>query len=478
MSSHKTADTGEAHLRGKTVGDGWWRVESPSVSRPLVQGVDDILLSANWLESTDRGHEGSEFVVTGDLLGGISSLDKDRGDVSWKLSVLGHIDLGGLELSVWLDWQTAEHLATLLHLEIGDEDVSLTSLVTTAGTSDPVDVLVTVWWETDLDNVGDTWEIHSTGSHIRGDEDGRWKLAEALRNASTLLLGELAVHLHDLGWVKWVLGTEVVGVSTWGAKVLEDTGVKVDVGGGGEVDDGLEWAGLVALVGLLDLLGAQLDKSWRQVLEVVTWNNLLWNLLVGWCLVWVDSLDELEVLLESRSDQAHDLAWNSGGEEKGLSVDLLAWWENLHDLLNVLGETLIQETIGLVEDDRLQAWCRDLAVWVGEEIIKTTWSGNKQVAALALHLVEHLSLVGSTDGDLHLDGGTTGDLLGLNGDLLSQLASRRDDDGADVGCACALVSAWSLRELRGVLDDGLDDWNEETKSLSGSGSCLCNAVAS
>lgn len=476
MTSDKTTDTREAHLSSKSWGDSWWRVESPSVSGPLVQGVNDILLSADWLEGTDRSHEGGQFVVTGDLLGGISGLDKDLGDISWKLSILGHVNLSALEISVWLDWQTTEHLATLLHLEIGDEDVSLTGLVTTTGTSDSVNVLVTVWWKADLDDVGDVWEIQSTGRHIGGDENRGWELAEALGDASTLLLGELAVQLHNLSWVEWVAGTEVGGIDTWCAEVLENAGVEVDIGGGGEVDDSLEWASHVALLGLPDLLGAELNKSWCQVLKVVTWDNLLWDLLVGWSLIWVDGLDELEVLLEGRSDEAHDLAWNSGGEEKSLSVDLLAWWENLHDVLNILGETLVQKTIGLIKDDGLQARCRDSAVWVGKKVVKTTWSGDEQVAALALHLLEHLSLVGSTDSNLNLDRGVAGDLLGLDGDLLSQLAGRRDDDGADVGCLCALVSPWLLSELWGVLDDGLDNWNEETKSFSCSGSCLCNTA--
>lgn len=353
MASDKTTDAGKAHLSSKSWGDSWWRVEAPSVSRPLVQGVNDILLSAYWLEGTDRSHKGGQFVVTGDLLGGISGLDENLGDISWKLSVLGHIDLSALEISVWLDWQTTEHLATLLHLEIGDEDVSLTGLVTTAGTSDSMDVLVTVWWKTDLDDVGDVWKVQSTGRHIGGDENGGGELTEALGDASTLLLSELAVQLHNLSWVEWVAGTEVGSIDTWGAKILENAGVEVDVGGGGEVYDSLEWASHVALLGLLDLLGAELNKSWCQVLKVVTWNDLLWDLLVGWSLIWVDGLDELEVLLEGRSDQTHDLAWNSGGEEKSLSVDLLAWRENLHDVLNVLGETLVQKTIGLIKDDGL-----------------------------------------------------------------------------------------------------------------------------
>lgn len=444
MASDKSTDTREAHLSSKSWGDSWWRVESPSVSGPLVQGVNDILLSADWLEGTNRSHEGGQFIVTGDLLSGISGLDKNLSDISWKLSVLGHVNLCALEINVWLDWQTAEHLATLLHLEIGDEDVSLTGLISTTGTSDSMDVLVTVRRKADLDDMSDVWEIQSTGRHIGGDENGGWELAEALGDASTLLLSELAVQLHNLSWVEWVARTEVGGIDTWGTEVLEDAGVEVDVGGGGEVDDSLEWASHVALLGLLDLLGAELNKSWRQVLEVVTWHNLLWDLLVGWSLIWVDSLDKLEVLLEGGSDQAHDLAWNSGGEEKSLSVDLLAWWENLHDVLNVLGETLVQKTIGLIKDDGLQSWCRDSAVWVGKEIVKTTWSGDEQVAALALHLLEHLSLVGSTDSNLNLDRGVAGDLLGLDGDLLSQLARRRDDDGAYVGCLCALVSPWLL----------------------------------
>ncbi len=386
MSSDKTTDAGEAHLGSQSWGDGWWRVESPSVSGPLVKGVDDILLATDWLESADVCHEGSQFIVAADLLGSLTGLNQDSSNISWELGILGHVDLGCLELGVWLDWEATEHLATLLHLELGDHDVSFASVATTAGTSNSVDVLVTVWWETHLDNVGDTWEIHSTGSHIRGDKDSGRKSAEALRDASTLLLGKLAVHLENLSWVEWVLGAEPSGLALW-AEVLEDSGVKVDVGSRGEIDDSLEWLGLWFLLGLLELLVAKLDKGWCKVLEVVTWNNPLWDLLVCWGLIWVDSLDKLETWLESRSDQAHDLAWNSGGEKKSLAVNLVSVWEYLDDILDILGETLVQKTIGLIEDDRLQAWCGDLGVWVGKEIVKTAWSGDEQVATLALHLL-------------------------------------------------------------------------------------------
>lgn len=92
------------------------------------------------------------------------------------------------------------------------------------------------------------------------------------------------------------------------------------------------------------------------------------------------------------------------------------------------------------------------------------------MASFTLCFLQHHPLLCSTHGSLNDQAGTRHNLLCLDGDLLGQLASGRDDDGSDVVGFCALVAAGTLGEFGVVLENSLDNGDEETKRLAGS--CL------
>jgi hypothetical protein len=94
------------------------------------------------------------------------------------------------------------------------------------------------------------------------------------------------------------------------------------------------------------------------------------------------------------------------------------------------------------------------------------------VASLALSLLEHLALHGTTDSNLHNETGTAGELPCLNGNLFREFTGGRDDDGPDIVGLCALVSTNLLAELGIGCDDALDDGNEETKGFTSTSLCL------
>jgi hypothetical protein len=98
------------------------------------------------------------------------------------------------------------------------------------------------------------------------------------------------------------------------------------------------------------------------------------------------------------------------------------------------------------------------------------------VAALALGLLQHHALLGSSDSGLDDEAGVGGDLLGLDANLLGELARGRDDDGPDVVRLGSLVAASLLAELGVACDDALDDGDKESERLTGTRLCLGDTV--
>ena len=296
MSRDQSPDSAQSQLLRQAVSDRRRRIHAPSVAGVLVQSIHHLLLVSDGLERAEHRLEGGQFVVAADLLRRVADLDENLCRLGWKLRVLGHVDLRGVEARVGHDWQAAEHAARVLHLHGGEQNVAVAGLVATAGTSDAVDVLVAIWWKTDLDDMGDVGEVHAAGCYVGRDENGGCGAAETVRHASALLLGELAVHRQDLSWLERVLG-EAASLLADGAEILEDAGIELYVGSGGKIDNCLErWLGWVRLC-LCDLAGAQLNKRWRNVLKVLARHDMLRNLLVSWRLILIYGLDELEVWL-------------------------------------------------------------------------------------------------------------------------------------------------------------------------------------
>lgn len=320
-----------------------------------------------------------------------------------------------------------------------------------------MDVLVTVGRNTDLDDVSDAGEVHTASGNIGGDHNGGLSTTEAIRDASTLLLSKLAVHRRNLSWVKRVSAVKsVFGL----AERLEDAGVKRDVRGGWQVDNCLEWRLGWVLCDLCDLLCADLNEGRCNVFKALARHNVLRNPFVGWRLIALDCLHELEVGLQCAPHKAHHLTRYGGGEEKSLTVRDISVWKKVENGLDILGETLIQQAISLIKDDGLEIGRRNPAVWISQEIVETSWSGHEQMASLTLHLVQHRLLVASANCDLNLDVGASAELLGLDGELLSKLTGRRHDNCTDIrscgsGAAAHPLTLTLTRKFRAGLQDVL-----------------------
>ena len=191
---------------------------------------------------------------------------------------------------------------------------------------------------------------------------------------------------------------------------------------------------------------------------------------------FVYALGEVEARAKCAADKLDDIAGNGGGEHEVLALNLLWVGQVLLDIVDLPCETVVEQTISLVHDQSVQSGGLDAGVWVGKNIEETSGSTDEDVAALTLGLLEHLALHGSSDGGLDDKTGVLGDLLGLDGDLLSELTGGRDDDGPDVVGPGALVTADLLAELGVACDDALDNGDEETECLSGTGLSLCDAA--
>jgi hypothetical protein len=400
----------------------------------------------------------------------LNAVLKDLADILGDLGGLAHIDLRSLELVCGvLEGHAAELARNFLLVEGRDDQPALAFLAGATGAADAVDVGLAVAGKTNLDYVGDVGEVHSAGCDIRGEQDTRLACAEVVGSAGTLSLGELGVDLEvaDAGQRSLLLEAAT--------KLVEDGSGKCDLCGRVEVDDGLEGA-LARSPGLLRLLGDELIEGRHDVLETDNIDLLLRDTGVCGLLRFVYALGEVETRAKRAADKLDDIAGNGGGEHEILALDLLWVGQVLLDVVNLPCETIVEQAISLVHDQSVQGRGLDARVWVGKDIEETSGGTNEDVAALTLGLLEHLALHGSSDGGLDDKTGVLGDLLGLDGDLLSELTGGGDDDGPDVVGPGALVAADPLAELGVACDDALNNGDEETECLSGTGLSLCNAT--
>jgi hypothetical protein len=271
------------------------------------------------------------------------------------------------------------------------------------------------------------------------------------------------------------VGKGVVARPGAATELVEDGGSECDLGCGVEVEDSLEGAGTTVSGGIL-LPEDQLVESRHDVLEASNVNLLLGNTGVGGLLLLVDALGEVEARTEGAADKIDHVAGNSGREHEVLALDLGRIGEVSPDLVDLLGETVVQKAISLVHDHGVQVGGLDAGVWVGKDVEKTSGSTDENVAALALCLLQHHALLGSSDGGLDDEAGVDGDLLGLYANLLSKLARRRDNDGPDVVRLSSLVAAGLLAELGVACDDALDDGDKESEGFTGTSLCLGDTV--
>jgi hypothetical protein len=307
------------------------------------------------------------------------------------------------------------------------------------------------------------------GCDVGREEDTRLACAEIVRSAGTLGLGKLGVDLEVADAGQRILPLETA------TKLVEDRCGECDLGGRVQVDNGLKGT-LAAGHSLLRLLGDELVESRHNVLETGNRDLPLGNTGVCGLFLLIDTLGEVEAGAECAADKVDNIAGNGGREHEVLALDLLWIRQVLLDFVNLLGETVVEQAISLVHDQSVQGGGLDAGVGVGQDIEETSRSTDEDVAALALGLLEHLALHGSSNGSLDDQTGVLGDLLRLDGDLLSELTGGGDDDGPDIVGLGALVAANLLAEPGVACDDALDNRDKETECFTGTGLGLCNAA--
>lgn len=121
-------------------------------------------------------------------------------DVLRELGRFAHVNGGSLEHIGGVDKrQVAKTTADFLLLKGRDEQPALTLLTGTSSTTETMDVGVALTGETNLDDVGDFGEIHSTGCYIRGEEDAGLCETEIICSPRTLLLSKFGVNFVASG---------------------------------------------------------------------------------------------------------------------------------------------------------------------------------------------------------------------------------------------------------------------------------------
>lgn len=363
-----------------------------------------------------------------------------------------------LELIVALDGETGKSAPRHAELEVGNDKPALARLVGSAGTSETVNVLLPVGGSMELDDVGNVGEIHASSGNVGGEEDTGGGPLELISGTSSGVLGELGVNVPSLG-----------NVPELPLKTPEDGVGHDNLSGSRQEDDGLERKSIGVGPGLVDGLLYELKHGRVDVLEALAGNDVLGDTVVGQDLVGLDGLHELEVVLvDVASGETNNILGDGGREKQSLAGKNLAIGKVVDDLAELLVETNFEHSIGLVENKGLESGGIDAASAVGKQIVQAAGGANKDMAALLAGLVQHLPLLGTTNGSLDDDTGSLDQLTGLLSDLLCKLAGWRDDDGADV----IRTSSTATKPVgeRGILgDDLLDHGDEETKRLASSG---------
>ena len=298
--------------------------------------------------------------------------------------VHGHLgDLGIVEL---LD------VAQVANISLGEEVDGNTLTTETAGTTDTVDVVLTVCGQVEVDDQGDLLDIDTTGQKVGGDEDTGRTGAELAHDDVTLALVHVSVHAGD-------------GEVSLLHLLLEP----VDLPPGVAVYDGLgDGERLVEIAEGVELPLLAIDGD-------------------------VELLDTLEgelVLLDEDADGvAHeslgDLEDVEGhGRREEADLDLLG--EELEDVIDLILETAGKHLVGLVEHELFDAV---QAEGTTVDHVEDTAGGADDDVDAALEDADVVTDGGTTDAgvdlDLHVVAEGDDDLL----DLLGQLTGRGQDEG-------------------------------------------------
>ncbi len=231
------------------------------------------------------------------------------------------------------------NLTQHLHVLGGDKVDGNTLPTETTTSTDPVDVVLLAGWQVVVDDQGDLLDVDTTGEEVGGDEDTGGTGSELLHDD---LSGGL-VHVTVHGGHGELTGVELLGEP-------------VDLAAGGAEDDGLGngdslvevTEGVELPLFLLD--GDVCEEAGARQRKSKAGGHLPLTELP-------DTLEGQLLLLDQNPDGVpHELLGDlenvvgHGGREED---DLGLGWQELEDVVHVLGETLGKHLIGLVEGEDL-----------------------------------------------------------------------------------------------------------------------------
>lgn len=316
-----------------------------------------------------------------------------------------------------------------------EESSGNTSVSSTTGTTDTVDVVINVGRKIVVDDVGDVGNIQATSSDSSSNQNRAATVAEHLQSALTLTLSAVTVN----GSSGEVLVDQEVGQRIGHALGLnENKGETSGVGVENVEKDGT----LVDILNVLDLLGDVLRGG------TDTTNG------------------QEDVVLEEIAGQDLDVAGESGREHESLAVIDLGHVLTLNDTANLGLETHVKHAISLIKDKVLDVAEGDTATL--DEIDKTTRSSDKKIAA-ALDLAKLRADIGTTVDDARTDPRTVGELASLVVDLRDQLTSGSKDQGSGVSLALTTIgtSGAGGNRRRTSVERLRKNGEKETTSLAG-----------
>ena len=335
----------------------------------------------------------------------------DVEDLALGEVVFDHGDLGGLEMG---------EEAQLVGLE--EQERATLGVVATRGTADAVDVVAGIIRRIELDDPVDGGNVEATGGNVRADEGALGGVAELEEGVGALLLLLLAVEIEHL---------EI--------DVLQEFRVVLDRVAGREEDDDL------LLLHLLE----EGEQEQETLIGVDNHVALIQTLDCAELLLLVD-VDVQGAGTERDAGEILDLCGLCGGEEHGLTVLL---GKDLNDLAHFVLETDLENTVGLVDDERSHVLENEGGVL--EMIEQATWGGDEQVDSLA-QLLGLSATVGTADDDAVCLGVVLHEFARDAEDLEGQFAGGGDDDG---------TGAVSRLEAQGAKH--LDGGDEEGERLAG-----------
>lgn len=310
-----------------------------------------------------------------------------------------------------------------------------TSVTSTTGTTDSVNVIIDIRGQVIRDDVGDVGDIQTTSSNSSCNHDGAATGTEHVQGTLTLALS-------------------AVSVNRGGGEVLAEQEIREGIGHALGLDENQGQAQIALRLGMENV-----EKNGALVLVLDVLDSL-GNVLGG----RTDTTDRQEdVVAQEVASKVLDVAREGGREHEGVTL-VDSGHILLLDQTSDLGlETHVQHTIGLVEDKVLNVGKRDTAAL--NQIDQTT-GGSSQHVTSTVNGAELLTNIGSSIDDAGTDPGAVRKLAGLLPDLRGQLTGGCENQGRGVGLAGAASTSLLGEGSRSTLEKLRKNREEETTSLS------------